>query len=229
MAKNAIIFDASTLISFAMNGLFEEFKSLKKIFNGKFIITNEVKKEVIDTPLTIKKFELEALKIKNLLDEKIIELPSCLGIDENEISKKTKEILDIANNIFVGNNKEINLIHIGEASCLVLGKMLDEIKIKNVIAIDERTTRMLVEKPENLRELLEKKLHARINLKKENFEFFKNFKIIRSTEMMYVAYKKGLVKLKNGMVLDALLYALKFRGCSISDDEISEIKRMRLC
>jgi len=209
-----------------MSGLFEELKNLKKNFKGGFIITKEVKNEVIDVPLNIKRFELEALKVKQLLDEKIIELPSSLNIDENEISKKTKEILGVANNIFVSNNKEIDLIHIGEASCLVLGRMLDDIKINNVLAIDERTTRMLVEKPENLKKLLEKKLHTKINLKKENFEFFKNFKIVRSTELMYVAYKKGLVRLKNGMVLDALLWALKFKGCSISDDEIFEIKRI---
>jgi len=43
---------------------------------------------------------------------------------------------------------------------------------------------------------------------------------------MYVAYKKGLIKLKGELVLDALLYALKFKGCSISGEEIRQIKRI---
>ena len=38
--------------------------------------------------------------------------------------------------------------------------------------------------------------------------------------------QKGLVNLSDGNVLDALLYAVKFKGCSISDDEIREIKKL---
>jgi len=221
-----IIFDSSTLISLAMNGLLPELKELKKIFKGKFIITQDVKREIIDKPITIKRFELEALRLKQLLDEKTLVMPVSVGIKDSEISKKTNEILDIANDIFIGGDKNIKLIDSGEASCLALGKLLSEKKIENIIAVDERTTRMLCEKPENLDRLLEKKLHTKISLNKKNFEFFKGFKIIRSTELIYVAYKKNLVKLGNGKLLDALLWALKFKGCSISVDEIKEIKRI---
>lgn len=224
--NRAIIFDSSTLISFAMNGLLPELKELRKIFKGNFIITNDVKREVIDKPITIKRFELEALKLKELLDEKIIEMPSCLGIKEEEISKKTEEIKNLANSIFVGRGKEIKLIDSGEASCLALSKILNEKNIKNVVAVDERTTRMLGEKPENLEKLMGKKLHTKITFKKENFKFFKGFKFIRSSELVYIAYKKGVVKLGDGKLLDALLYAVKFKGCSISGDEIKEIKRI---
>ena len=56
----AIIFDSGTLISFAINGLYEELKLLKAKFDGKFIITDEVKAEIIDKPINIKRFELEA-------------------------------------------------------------------------------------------------------------------------------------------------------------------------
>ena len=225
--QKAIIFDASTLISFSMNGLLPELKELRKIFNGKFILTNEVKKEVIDKPMTIKRFSLEALKIKQLMDEKIFDMPSSLGINESEISKKSNEILDIANKTFFSAEKDMHLIDSGEASCLALSKILNEKSIKNVIAVDERTTRMLGEKPENLEKLLRKKLHTKIKSKKENFKFFKGFNFIRSAELVYIAYKKKLVGLKNGLVLDALLYAVKFKGCAISGKEIEEIKRLR--
>ena len=127
----------------------------------------------------------------------------------------------------VGREKEIHLISSGEASCLALGKLLDGKRINNIIAIDERTMRMLVEKPENLQKLLQRKLHTKVIIKKKNFSAFKGFKIIRSAELVYIAYKKGLVKLKNGQtVLDALLWAVKFKGCSISNDEIAEIKKI---
>lgn len=226
--QKAIIFDSSSLISLVMNGLFPEFKELKKIFNGKFLITESVKKEIIDKPLTIKKFKLEALKNKELLDTKILEMPSSLSLNlsSEKILKQANEIMKIANSTFHGRGKDISLLSLGETSCLALSKILDEKAIKNVIAIDERTTRMLAERPENLHELLEKRLHTKLDYKKSNFQFFKGFKFIRSAELMYVAYKKKLIRLKNHEVLDALLYAVKFKGCAISGDEIREIKRI---
>jgi hypothetical protein len=226
MNKKIIIFDASTLITLAMNGMFDEVRGLKKIFRGKFIITKEVKKEIIDKPITINRFKLEALKLKQLVDENILEMPLVIGINDEEISKKTTEILDVANNTFQGNNKSIHLIDLGEASCLALSKILNKKGIKSVIAMDERTTRMLGENPESLKKFLQKKLHAKISVKRENLELFKEFKVLRSSELVYIAYKKGLIKLKNGFILDALLYAVKFKGCSISEDEIREIKKL---
>lgn len=222
----ALIFDSSTLISLAMNGLFEELKRLKKTFDGKFLITIEVKKEIIDRPLTIKRFELEALKIKQLLDEGILEMPFSIGIKDAEITKKTEEILNISNRTFIGKGEEIKILDLGETSCLALSRILDEKGISNVIAVDERTMRMLVEKPENLARLLNKKLHTKINANNENFKFFKGFKFIRSAELVYIAYKKGLVDIKDDIALDALLYAVKYKGCSISNEEIEEIEKL---
>ena len=66
----AIVFDSGTIINFAMNGILDILKSLKSEFNGKFIITEAVKEEVIDKPLHIKKFELEALMINSLIQSK---------------------------------------------------------------------------------------------------------------------------------------------------------------
>jgi len=225
--KKAIIFDSSTLISFSMNGLLSELKELKKKFNGSFIISSDVKREVIDKPLTVKRFELEALRLKQLLDEKVLEMPISLGIDKEDILKRTKEIKNIANTTFFGRGKDIKLINSGEASCLALSRILTEKKIKNVIAIDERTMRMLGENPDNLKKLFQSKLHIKITCKKENYKFFEGFKFIRSSELVYIIYKKGIIKLKNGLVLDALLWAVKFKGCSISGNEIREIKNIR--
>jgi hypothetical protein len=226
--EGAIIFDASTLISFSMNGLLDEVAGLKKIFKGKFLITKEVKEEVFDKPIKTKRFELEALRVKKLMDDKVLEMPSSLGIKDSEIESKTKKIMDIANGMFVGEKREINLIHTGEASCLALSRILLDKKVPHVIAIDERTTRMLGERPENLKELLKKKMSTKITIKRKDFKYFRGFKFIRSTELMYVAWKKGIIPLKDGItVLDALLFALKFKGCAISGDEIAEIKKIR--
>ena len=39
-------------------------------------------------------------------------------------------------------------------------------------------------------------------------------------------FKKGIVKIKDPKTLEALLYAVKFKGCSITDEEIKEIKKL---
>ncbi|MCK5624842.1 hypothetical protein KAI04_03300 [Candidatus Pacearchaeota archaeon] len=221
-----IIFDASTLISFSMAGLIPEIRELKKIFKGKFIISEDVKKEAIDTPLKIKRFQLEALKIKQLLDENILELPISLGLDDKLIKTKTQEILDMANTTIYGADKDIHLIDLGESSALAISKILNDKKIENVIAIDERTTRSLAETPNELKKYLEGKLHAKMTVKQEKVDFFKQFKFIRSVELIYVAYKKGILKLKGSENLSAILYALKYKGCAVSGKEIQEIRNL---
>ncbi|HNZ51847.1 MAG: hypothetical protein BWY36_00544 [Candidatus Diapherotrites archaeon ADurb.Bin253] len=226
--KKAIIFDAGALITISMNGLDKEIRGLKSIFDGAFLITQQVKKEVIDKPLTIKSFELEALRTKKLLDDKVIELAETYGFDNKSIENKSDEIMNVANSLFMSPKEPVKLLHLGEASCFALSDLLNKKNIKNVIVIDERTARMLIEKPENLRELLIRKLHTNISLVKQNFAYFKNFQVIRSAELIYVAWKKDLVELKDGIfLLDALLYAVKSKGCAISSDEIEEIKKMK--
>lgn len=227
MIKKAIIFDAGTLITFAMNGLLPELKELKGIFNGKFLITDEVKSEVIDRPINTKRFELEALKIQKLLHEGILELPAALGIKEREIQENTDNFLEIANSTFIVDGSNLKIVDLGETSCLGLSKALQNRGIRNVIAADERTIRVLSERPENLRMLFQKKLKTRIRVNPKNYNYFKDFRFIRSAELVYVAYKKGVIKLKGPMVLDALLYAVKYKGCSISHEEIKEIERIK--
>lgn len=220
----ALIFDSSSIINFVMSGIEELFIELKKSFDGKFIMTEQVKYETIDRPLQIKRFELGALKVKNLLDSKVFEFPQALGITNQVIKEKTPEMLNSTNNSFVARNEFMHIIDLGEASCLALSLILNEKNIDNAIVVDERTTRMLVESPERLKKLFENKLHTKVILNSKLS--LNNIKIIRSSELAYIAYKKGLIKLKNGSVLDALLYATKFNGSSISRNEIEEIKKL---
>ena len=209
-----------------MNGLLDLFEKLKKEFNGEFVITKEVEYEVIRRPLRIKKFELGALRIQKLVENKTIVLPEAIGIKSSEIDERAKYILEKSNKTFYARDKYIHLIDRGEASCIALSQILTKKEVKNVIAIDERTTRMLYEKPENLHKLLETKLHANIKSKKENLKEFQGVEFIRSCELVFIAYKKGLIDLKGENVLDALLYAVKYKGCSVSRNEIEEMKRL---
>ena len=227
MIEKVIIFDASTLISFAMNGLFKYLVELKKTFSGKFIITKEVKEEIIERPLRIKRFELEAMQVNQLLLNKTLELPSSIGISDEEITKETNRMIEIINSSFHEKDRPIHLVDLGETSCLTLGKILNQKDISNLLAIDERTARMICEKPDNLRKLLTKKHQKTISYDKSLIKELNQFKIIRSAELIYIIYKKGLIEIQNKKILEALLYALKFKGCSISDEEIEEMNRMK--
>ena len=222
----AIIFDSSTLINLTMNGLLDVFRRLKKIFPGRFLITRDVKFETVDRPINNKEFELGALKVSKLIEEKVLELPESIGISSNELKIKTLQLLKTVNKVFSARGRFLHIIDEGEASCLALSKVLTEKGIENIIAIDERTTRMLAEKPENLQKLFDKKFHANIKMFQNNLPEMQDIKIIRSSELAYVAWKNNLVELGNGRALDALLYATKFKGSAISREEIEEIKRL---
>lgn len=220
----AIIFDAGTIINFAMNGLLDILVKLKKDFKGKFLITEKVKEEIIDTPLTIKRFELEALMIKKIFDDKILELPYEL-IKKEELTSEKNKLLDLLNHTYYAKGEFIKIVHGGGTSSLALSLLLSKNGIDNIVAIDERTARMLVENPENLKQLLSQKLHTNVEMKKD-ISLLKDIKIIRSSELLYFAYKRGLIDLKDHNILEALLYASKFKGCSISFEEIEEIKNL---
>ncbi len=218
----SLIFDAGPLINFSMNGSLYILEKLKGEFDGEFLITKEVKQEIIDTPLTIKRFELEALQLKSLYDRGIIKLADITPQQVDELRKKRDEIMNAANTTFKTKKRDIHLVDKGESAVLALSSIIKP----SLIVIDERTTRILCENPENLKKLLEKKLHMSIAANKKNYSYFNEYKIIRSTELAYLAYKKGFFDIKDSRALEAMLYALKYRGCSISEVEINEIKNI---
>jgi len=227
--QKAIIFDSGSLISLAMNGLFEVIRKLEKDFPGDFYITPDVKKELIDIPIRNKKFELEALRLNQLVDEGVLKLSSKsgIGIKKRSIEKITNQLMESANGSFKADENLLHIVDKGEISCIALSKILSDKGIENVIAIDERTARLLVEKPENLKNLFKKKFHkSKVFFDKKNLKGFKGFKIIRSSELVYLAYKKGFIRFDDKRLLDALLYAVKFKGCAITGDEIKEIKKL---
>jgi hypothetical protein len=221
-----IVLDSSSIITLAMNNLLYLLQRMKK-FNVRFVITEDVKRETIERPLQIKKYELEALVIRQLVSGGIIEMPEDLGINSAETKNMKNKFMEIANSTFKADDEWMKIISDGEASCFALARLMLEKGMNVAIMIDERTARMLSEKPENLQRLFGNKLHRQIYAEKSNFSYFSGFKIIRSSELCYIAYKKGLVGVADGnQLVDALLYAVKFKGCAISGREIEQIKRL---
>ncbi len=215
--KKALIFDASSIITLALTDLLHILGPLKEKFKGEFYITKEVKYEIIDKPIQERRFMLEALFIKKLIEQGTLKVYPV-------IPKEQSRFLRTANSTFISDGEFIKIVHPGEVSCAVLYNQLDA--QKKAVVVDERTMRLLCESPENLRRLLENKLHKKISAVEKNYPFFKNFKIIRSCELALMAYEFGLVDLpaKKGEIIRALLYATKFSGCSISSKEIDSLK-----
>lgn len=219
-----LIFDSGPIISMAMNGLLPVLERLYENFPGEFIITPSVKGEIVDRPMNIKKYKLEAMKVKNLIDRGILKMSTEI-VPNNRLDKEMKRILKLTNGVLRSGvtREKIKIIHDGEASCLALASICG---CDNAIVVDERTTRLLVEAPKRLNELMSGKLHIPLVSELSLLNGLKKFKIIRSTELMFIAYKKNLLGLgKEKDTLDAVLYGLKFKGTAVSSQEIEEMKR----
>ena len=226
----SLIFDSGPIISLSMNNLLWVLKELKKSYDGKFYITMNVKKEIIDNPLNSKKFKFEALQVMKQQEDGVIELFNKLSIKQ-----KVDELLDIANNLYFAHGKNINIVQFAEMEVLSAAIMTGA----DAIVVDERTTRLLVENTEKLRKILQRKLHTDIKIDRNRLiklrNLVKNIRVIRSVELVLIAYEKGLLDKyipnidnpkKN--LLDGLLWALKLNGCSISDVEINKIISLKI-
>jgi predicted nucleic acid-binding protein len=217
-----LIFDAGPLISLSLTGTIGILNQLKSK-NIEFIITPQVRKEVIDRAITVKKYKLEAIEILDLIERGTIK-ESAEFVSDEELARETANISNITRRIITADGEKISLIQEGEASCLAFAKLCN---CENLIAIDERTTRLISESIENLRSIMEKKLHLNLQINKKGLEEFSKFRFIRSSELVFIAFERGLIPLKKDKeTLDALLYSLKFRGAAISSREIEEMKEM---
>lgn len=214
----SIIFDTGAIISLAMNDLLWTLPLLKKKFSGEFYITPSVKYELIDRPLKSRKYKFEAINILNLMNKGVLKVYDKLDV---------KELLDLTNSIYSIKNEHLKLIQEAELEALYLANKLNS----DLYVVDERTMRMFVEDPKKLKSLLERKFGSVVDINKEKLNEFQNkfgsVKIIRSTELMAVAYERGLFNDFKGVsktdFLDGLFWALKLRGVSISEDEINQL------
>jgi len=104
----------------------------------------------------------------------------------------------------------------------------EHLGVKNIL-VDERTTRLISEAPFRYKEHLEKEFKVVVMLNKKNLldikKIVENMKIIRSSELLILAYEHGMFDNFNSMkkeFLEAGLYSLKYSGCSIQSFEIDK-------
>lgn len=222
----ALIFDSGTLITFTMTGMLDVLQRLKPLFSGAFLITSAVKEEVIDRPLNVHRFELDALRVQQLLEQGILELPISASINTDELNVLTRQLLEKANHAMQVRGAWVNLVSEAEMSCLALATMLERQHMKTLIAIDERTTRLLCEKPQALEKMISERLHQRALMVAHDLSGFAGYRFIRSSELMYVAFKRGVLGIEGRQALEAALYATKSKGAAISHEEIEALKKL---
>jgi len=126
-------------------------------------------------------------------------------------------------------------VHIAEMETIAAALLYNS----EAIVIDERTTRLLVEKPKELHKILEHKLHTKVSVNHKKLNNFlkltKGVRVIRSVELVLVAYEKGLfdkylpdMPNKKRLLLDAMLWGMKLDGCAVSRKEIEKAVNLEL-
>lgn len=224
----SIIFDTGPIISLAMNNLLGVLEELKKKYNKDFLISKSVRKELIDRPLHTKKFKFEALQVLKLIKDNVLGV-----VESKEVEDKAVKLLSLANSIFTAYGKNINIVHKAEITGIELCINLNA----DAFVVDERTSRLLLENPIDLKNILEKKLHTNISINNENLKQFKEqtkgVKPIRSVELVTVAYELGLldkfildIEEPRKNLIDSLLWGVKLNGCAVSKQEIDEIMQL---
>jgi len=219
----AIFFDSSTLISLAEAASLDILPALKDSFGGQLAITTTVKAETVDKAMVTDRFMYEGVRLRKMLEDGTLTL-----FGDGHVAELSEKISNLVNNTFFVGKKPLKIIHAGEVSILAISLQQN----CEAIAIDERTMRLVIEDPNSLRQLLESKLHTKINVNKQNLLtwqaiFQKKLTVIRSTELAIAAWRKGLLAGTDEKALRGILWALKFAGCAISSDEINTyIKRL---
>ena len=158
-----LIFDTSTIISLATNNLLNALVELKKKFKGDFLISDAVRREILDNPLSSKKYKLEAIIISELIQNNVFRVYSKINIEQ-----KTMRVLNLGNNIFSAYGNNIHMLDKAEVETLVLAQLL-----KGVYIVDERNMRLMVEDYKKLALLLERKLDTKIKINNQNLKLFK--------------------------------------------------------
>ncbi len=225
-----ILLDAGPVISLTTNNLLWLLEAMHKKTGTQFSIVSSVKRELVDRPIATKKFKFEALQVQRLIEQGVLKV-----IDKPEFKSRALQLLDTANTIFWAHREPIRIVQLGEVETLAAAVGLGI----NRIVVDERITRSLLETPEQLEEMMSRRLHTKLHTDTGRLDAFRdythNIELIRSAELVTVAYEQGLldsyiVKVPNAKreLIDSLLWGVKLNGCAISEDEINELVGMEL-
>ena len=225
MKANYVLCDASSLISLTGSCLDNLLPFFQEKFGIRFLIPKSIEYEAVTRPLSFKSkvHNFSALRIKDMIHDSVIEV-----VSENA-EEETKSLMKLGNNIFYARGRPVRLMHMGETEMLVLANRLQV----SSLLMDERTTRILVEDPISMKKHLQQEFRANIMVNKKHLMDFsskvKNLDVIRSTELLYLAYENGFLRHFNDIekqAAEAALYNLKYAGCAVSFNELKQYAKL---
>jgi len=218
-----IVFDSGVLIGFSETCYLSLLHPLREAI-GEFIITEKVKYECIGKVENIMRFKLSSIRIAQEITSQVFTVQP----NSKKLEDATFKIMELTNSMILVRNKPITIIQFGEAECLALLGLTDA----NYLAVDERTTRMLVEQPHSLIEIIKRKYNTNdVCLDEKKYLQFKEIigpvTVVRTVDLFAYAQKHKMLssEFDNPENLKAGLYALKIKGCSVSFEEIDEYIR----
>lgn len=216
-----IVADSSSIISLSDSCLLYLMREINRREGIEFVIPKSVEFESVTRPLEIHRFELNAMRIKKGIDEGWI---SVSELNEKSVNF-VKEMKIKTNSLFFSGNRALEIMHAGELEALALAKEINAV----ALLVDERTTRMLLEEPFRLKELIQRRQGVKVEAGKDAIagleSFMPRLPVIRSTELIAFAFEKNLFNtelLADFPSLQAALYAVKFKGCAVSGEEIEK-------
>ena len=213
-----VVFDSSALISVSQTCLINILGGLKEKMNAEFLIPQVVFNEAVQRPIEIKRFELNAIRIKKAIDQ------GWFRVAKVEDKTFFDEVEGLANNCFFIKGNAVRLLQAGEIEALAI---IREQKAE-ALAIDERTTRMLIENPKQLQAIMQARKNRQISIDAKKARLFggmfQGLSVVRSVELIALAHEFGILgeELPKGpQSLEAALFAAKYSGCAVSSREIN--------
>jgi hypothetical protein len=227
--ERILFFDAGPIITLVMSRLIWILPKLKEKFGGKFYITPGVKKELVERPLGIKRFEFEALQVMKLIKDGTLE------VYDKVPKSRVQQLQTLANSSFKIGSRNMDIIQTGEMEAVTCALQTNA----SAVVMDERTLRLFIENNRNMEKLLEIRFKKNVIADKAKMDDFskqlKDVKIIRSIELVAVAYKMGLLndylpdqKGGKGTLVDSILWAAKYNGSAVTTKEIEDMKAVLL-
>lgn len=225
--------DAGAIITLTLNNLLWTLPKLKQLYNIDLVVPDAVYTELITQPLDTKRHKLEAFWVMEYLNNKTL---TC--IKDEQVTLQAKQIMHDANHVFFAYGHPVHIVDEGEIETIALLQKHE----KKTVLMDERTLRFLIESPNRLSTLLEKRLKTKITVDKQKLmrvnSMFRGIKVIRTAELITALFEKGEfnsmyaqaiesnIPDARKQLLEGLLWGLKLNGCAITEAEIYSISQM---
>lgn len=228
--NKALVFDTGPVISLTTSNLLWVLDYLKKHFQGTFFITPSVRMELVDHPLQTKKFKFEALQVQYRINKGVLTV-----VPAQDIQELAEQLFVLGNHSFNCQGHGVRIVSMAEMETLAWTVASGA----QAAVIDERTTRLLIENPSALRDILQNNLGSDVTIERQHLDRFSDLtrtvRIIRSVELVIIAYERHILDRyltktpdDRKVLLESLLWNLKLHGCSVSREEIDRIVTLEL-